>query len=166
MGEAPIPTHRNPGDSRPTFGAVACRNPLRCKPNRLYPPSEASEKPTLRRLASLLLLACGGHYRLWGHSRHGGIHAMGAFTMRQGRTMLTMCMAVVVVLLGLLTPDVSQATLTGTCGPLTSEPTQLGFCQTSLTISGSWLTISFSNTSPAANAGYIVADAFNLPSGV
>src|SRR6266699_1850630 len=74
---------------------------------------------------------------------------MGAFTMRQGRTMLTMCMAVVVVLLGLLTPDVSQATLTGTCGPLTSEPTQLGFCQTSLTISGSWLTISFTNTSPA-----------------
>ena len=86
--------------------------------------------------------------------------------MRQGRTVLTMCMAVVVVLLGLLAPDVSQATLTGTCGPLTSEPTQLGFCQTSLTISGSWLTISFTNTSPAANAGYIVADAFNLPSGV
>ncbi|OLD95874.1 MAG: hypothetical protein AUG80_15710 [Candidatus Rokubacteria bacterium 13_1_20CM_4_68_9] len=75
-------------------------------------------------------------------------------------------MAVVVVLLGLLAPDVSQATLTGTCGPLTSEPTQVGFCQTSLTISGSWLTISFTNTSPAANAGYIVADAFNLPSGV
>src|SRR5256886_15149500 len=50
--------------------------------------------------------------------------------------------------------------------PLTSEPTQVGFCQTSLTISGSWLTISFTNTSPAANAGYIVADAFNLPSGV
>src|SRR5947209_13123339 len=166
MGSAHFP---NRSDSR-RFTAVVrgyrCRNPLRCKPNRLYPPSEASEKPTLRRLASLLLLACGGHYRLWGHSRHGGIHGMGAFTMRQGRTVLTMCMAVVVVLLGLLTPDVSQATLTGTCGPLTSEPTQLGFWQTSLTISESLLTISFTNPSPAANAVYIVADAFNLPSGV
>src|SRR5437016_12627918 len=91
---------------------------------------------------------------------------MGAFTMRRGRTVFTRCMTVVVVLLRLLAPDVSQATLTGTCGPLTSEPTQVGFCQTSLTISGSWLTISFTNTSPAANAGYIVADAFNLPSGV
>src|SRR5438034_3402062 len=87
MGEAPIPTHRIPGDSRPTFGAVACRNPLRCKPNRLYPPSEASEKPTLRRLASLLLprvwrsLPAMGAFTVWGHSRYGGIHGMGAFTV-------------------------------------------------------------------------------------
>ena len=77
-----------------------------------------------------------------------------------------MCLAVVVVLLGLLAPDVSQATLTGTCGPLTSEDSQVGFCQKSLTVSGSWLTILLKNTSPAANAGFIVADAFNLPAGV
>ena len=77
-----------------------------------------------------------------------------------------MCMAVILVLLGLLAPDVSQATLTGTCEPLTSNPIQVDFCQTSLTISGSGPTISLTNTSPAANAGFIVADAFNLPAGV
>jgi hypothetical protein len=86
--------------------------------------------------------------------------------MRQGRTVLTLCLAVVVVLLGLLAPAQSQATLTGTCGPVTSENSQVGFCQKSLTISGSWLTIVLENTSPAANAGFIVADAFNLPPGV
>jgi len=86
--------------------------------------------------------------------------------MRQGRIALTTCLAVIVVLLGLLAPDVSQATLTGVCGPLTSEDYQVGFCQKSLTISGSLLTITLQNTSPASNAGFIVADAFNLPAGV
>jgi len=76
---------------------------------------------------------------------------------------LTLCLAVVVVLLGFVAPDVSQATLTGLCGPLTSEQAQLGFCQKSLTISGSWLMILLSNTSPEVNGGFIVADAFNLP---
>ena len=83
--------------------------------------------------------------------------------MRQGRTVLTLCLAVVMVLLGLVAPDVSQATLTGLCGPLTSEEAQLGFCQKSLTISGSWMMILLSNTSPDGNGGFIVADAFNLP---
>src|SRR6266403_6156837 len=146
MGSAHFPSR---SDSR-RFTAVVrgyrCRNPLRCKPNRLYPPSEASEKPTRRRLALLLLS------RVW-----RSLPAMGAFTMRQGRTVLTMCMAVILVLLGLLAPDVSQATLTGTCEPLTSNPIQVDFCQTSLTISGSGPTISLTNTSPAANAGFIVA---------
>jgi len=86
--------------------------------------------------------------------------------MRQGRTVLTLCLAVVMVLLGLVAPDVSQATLTGLCGPLTSEEAQLGFCQKSLTISGSWMMILLSNTSPDGNGGFIVADAFNLPDGV
>src|SRR5215510_4228992 len=44
------------------------------------------------------------------------------------------------LLIGLLTPGVSQATLIGICGPLTVEPQQLGFCQKTLTISGSSLT--------------------------
>src|SRR2546422_9339496 len=108
MGSAHFP---NRSDSR-RFTAVVrgyrCRNPLRCKPNRLYPPSEASEKPTRRRLASLLLS------RVW-----RALPAMGAFTMRQGRTVLTMGMAGVVVFLGLLAPGVGQATLTGDLGPLT-----------------------------------------------
>jgi len=77
-----------------------------------------------------------------------------------------MCLAVVVMLLGLLAPQVSQATLTGVCGPLTSEDAQVGFCQKSLTILGSLLTITLQNTSPASNAGFIVAYAFNLPTGV
>src|SRR6267142_1202482 len=70
MGSAHFP---NRSDSR-RFTAVVrgyrCRNPLRCKPNRLYPPSEASEKPTLRRLALLLLS------RVW-----RSLPAMGAFTL-------------------------------------------------------------------------------------
>jgi len=70
------------------------------------------------------------------------------------------------LLIGLLTPGVSQATLVGICGPLTVEPQQLGFCEKSLTISGSSLTITLINTSPAGNGGFIVADAFNLPGGV
>src|SRR5262249_29718257 len=161
MGEAHFPDRSDSRRFTVIVRECRCRNPLRCKPNRLYPPSEASEKPTLRRLASLLLARVVAVI-----TGYGGIHAMGAFTMRRGRTVLTMCVAVIVVLLGLLAPDVSQATLTGNCGPLTSEPTQVGSCQTSLTISGSWPTISLTNTSPAANAGYIVADAFNLPAGV
>src|SRR5262249_61695863 len=87
---------------------------------------------------------------------------MGAFTMRQGTTVLTLCLAVVVVLLGLVAPDVSQATLTGLCGPLTSEEAQLGFCQKALTISGSWMMILLSNPSPDGNGGFIGADAFDL----
>src|SRR5262249_1088528 len=70
------------------------------------------------------------------------------------------------LLIGLLTPGVSQATLIGICGPMTAEPQQLGFCQKTLTISGSSLTITLTNTSPAGNGGFIVADAFNLPGGV
>jgi hypothetical protein len=70
------------------------------------------------------------------------------------------------LLIALLTPGVSQAALTGVCGPLTVEPQQLGFCQKSLTLSGSSLTITLTNTSPAGNGGFIVADAFNLPAGV
>jgi len=70
------------------------------------------------------------------------------------------------LLIGLLTPGVSQATLIGICGPLSVEPQQLGFCQKTLTISGSSLTITLTNTSPAGNGGFIVADAFNLPGGV
>jgi PEP-CTERM motif-containing protein len=70
------------------------------------------------------------------------------------------------LLIGLLTPGMSQATLTGLCGPLTAEPQQLGFCQKSMTLSGTSLTITLTNTSPAANGGLIVADAFNLPGGI
>ena len=70
------------------------------------------------------------------------------------------------LLIGLLAPGVGEATLIGICGPLTVEPQQLGFCEKSLTISGSSLTITLTNTSPADNGGFIVADAFNLPGGV
>src|SRR5262249_60762814 len=83
MGEAHFPDR---SDSR-RFTVIVrecrcrsrCRNPLRCKPNRLYPPSEASEKPTLRRLASLLLARV-----VAGITGYGGIHPMGAFTQRRG----------------------------------------------------------------------------------
>src|SRR5437867_5893509 len=90
---------------------------------------------------------------------------MGAFTMRQGRIALTMCLAVVVMLLGLLAPQVSQATLTGVCGPLTSEDAQVGFWQKSLPILGSLLPITLQDTSVGLNAGFIVADAFDVPTG-
>ena len=86
--------------------------------------------------------------------------------MGQQAISLRTCLAVVVVLLGLLAPSASQATLSGVCGPLTSNSYEIGFCQKSLTISGSLLTITLTNTSPASNGGFIVADAFNLPYGV
>ena len=86
--------------------------------------------------------------------------------MGQQAISLRTCLAVIVVFLGLLVPGVSQASLTGVCGPLTSEPAQVGFCQKMLTISGSVLTITLNNTSPDGNGGFIVADAFNLPQGV
>ena len=86
--------------------------------------------------------------------------------MGQQAISLRTCLAVILVLLGLLVPGVSQASLTGVCGPLTSEPVQIGFCQKALTISGSVLTITLTNTSPTSDGGFIVADAFNLPYGV
>ena len=86
--------------------------------------------------------------------------------MGQQAISLRTCLAVVVVLLGLLAPSASQATLSGVCGPVTSNSYEIGFCQKSLTISGSLLTITLTNTSPASNGGFIVADAFNLPYGV
>jgi hypothetical protein len=64
----------------------------------------------------------------------------------------------------LVMPAVSQAALIGHCGPVTSEPTQLGFCNKTVVLSGSILTITLENTSPLG--GFIVADAFDLPAGV
>jgi len=86
--------------------------------------------------------------------------------MGQQAISLRTCLAVIVVLLGLLAPGVSQASLTGACGPVTSNSYEIGFCQKALTISGSVLTITLTNTSPTSDGGFIVADAFNLPYGV
>jgi len=87
--------------------------------------------------------------------------------MRQAGICWRTCLAVVVALfIGLFIPSVSHATLSGICGPVSAESPQVGFCSKTLSISGSLLSITLTNTSPAANGGFIVADAFNLPQGV
>jgi len=125
---------------------------------------------------------------------------MGAFTMRQEVICLRTGLAVIVAtLIGLFTPGMSQATLTGICAPAGGDhdshggsssghggdhgdqhgdnhgdnhdddrgaQQQIGFCNKSLSVAGSLLTITLTNTSPAANGGFIVADAFDLPYGV
>ena len=63
-----------------------------------------------------------------------------------------------------LMPTESRATVVGIC---TDEPGQsgAGACTKSVNITGNVVTIVLTNTSPAANGGFITADAFNLTAG-
>ena len=67
------------------------------------------------------------------------------------------------LLAGLFVVGAAEATIIGTC-----DPDNPGQCSKSLTLSAgnTLLTIVLSNTSPAANSGFITADAFNLPGNV
>ena len=67
--------------------------------------------------------------------------------------------AIVAALLGipLLLPAEARAIATGAC-----DPDLPGLCTISVQLTGNTLTITLANTSPAANGGYITADAFNI----
>jgi PEP-CTERM motif len=72
----------------------------------------------------------------------------------------TLGMAVLAIVSLLLVPSESKATQTGFCdmdGP--------GQCTASVTLTGNLLTITLTNTSSAANGGFITAAAFNLTAG-
>lgn len=77
-----------------------------------------------------------------------------------------------ILLCGLAAPTPSQAITIGTCGPVHALTAvgvggvQIGFCDKSLTLSNDVLTIILTNTSPVADGGFIVADAFSLPAGI
>jgi PEP-CTERM motif-containing protein len=80
--------------------------------------------------------------------------------------------AALIVGMCLVAPTPSQAITIGTCGPVHSLDAinfggvQIGFCDKSVTLSNNVLTIILTNTSPVANGGFIVADAFSLPTGI
>jgi len=80
--------------------------------------------------------------------------------------------ATLIVGMCLAAPTPSQAITTGTCGPVHALTAvgvggvEIGFCAKSVTLSNNVLTITLTNTSPVANGGFIVADAFSLPAGI
>lgn len=81
--------------------------------------------------------------------------------------------AALIVGMCLAAPTPSQAITTGICGPVHALTAvgfggdQIGFCEKSVTLSNDdVLTITLTNTSPVANGGFIVADAFSLPAGI
>jgi hypothetical protein len=69
---------------------------------------------------------------------------------------------VAIALLGsaLLSPNHAQATLIGFC-----DSDAPGQCTKTVTLTGNTLTMILQNTSPAANGGFITADAFDLAGG-
>jgi hypothetical protein len=82
--------------------------------------------------------------------------------MGDERTMNTpfrssLLLATAILVAGGLSTSLSHATTIGVCD--TDLP---GLCTKSVTLSGSSLTIILTNTSPAANGGFITADAFDL----
>ena len=67
----------------------------------------------------------------------------------------------VVVALVTLCPTLGQATALGLC-----DSDSPGLCMTSVTLSGTTLTIVLTNTSPTQNGGFLTAEAFSLPGNV
>src|SRR5438105_3023309 len=67
----------------------------------------------------------------------------------------------VVVALVTLCPTLGHATAFGLC-----DSDLPGLCTTSVTLGGTTLTIALTNTSPAANGGFLTAEALNLPGNV
>jgi hypothetical protein len=63
--------------------------------------------------------------------------------------------------LALLSPNLALATATGVCSNESGQ-SGLGDCTKSVTLTGDQLVIVLTNTSPAANGGFLTADAFNL----
>ena len=69
----------------------------------------------------------------------------------------SLLLATAILMVGGLSTSLSHATTIGAC-----DSDLPGLCTKSVTLSGSTLTISLTNTSPAANGGFITADAFDL----
>jgi hypothetical protein len=69
----------------------------------------------------------------------------------------SLMLATAILVAGGLSTSLSHATTIGAC-----DSDLPGLCTKSVTLSGSTLSISLTNTSPAVNGGFITADAFDL----